>query len=174
MISMIESFLPSLRLSKNSVITSKDPPMTLKSSLTTRILRYSKKPESCHDDRLDGLCTSLVSTSPSLTYPDNLWVNLMPSLDDLTMKKATTTMKIVSFFPLLSSIKLFKLTSLPPPCSTVRVAHGYGTGMEGPTHTRTHEACTCMGMLFFFIWACPVLFFCLFLLFLIYISVIFY
>jgi len=32
MISTIENFLPSLRLSKNGVITSKDPPTTLKSS----------------------------------------------------------------------------------------------------------------------------------------------
>ena len=119
MISMIEDFLPSLKPSKNGIITLKDLPTTLKSSLTTRISRYSKKPKSCLNDRLDGLYTSLTSTSPSLMYLDDLWVNLMPSPDNLTMMKVMMTMKIILFFQLPSSIELSKLMSLPPLCSTV-------------------------------------------------------
>src|SRR5882762_2222949 len=118
MISMIENSLPSSKLSKNGVITSKDPPMTSKSSLTIRISRYSRKPKNCHDNKLDGLCTSLVSTSPSPMYPDDLWVNPMLSLDGLTMMNVMTTTKIASFSPLPSSIELSKLTSRPPPYST--------------------------------------------------------
>src|SRR5713226_2266908 len=103
MTSTTGNYWQSSKLWKNGDITLKVHPTPLKSFLTTKTSKSSKKRANCPEDKQDGPCICPDSTSRSPIHLARMQGNWTPFQDDQTMRKVTMTMKTASSYQIPSS-----------------------------------------------------------------------
>src|SRR5713101_4558684 len=98
MTSMTGNYWQSSKLWKNGNITLKAHPIPLRSFLTTKTSRSSRKHANYLEDKQDGLFIFPDSTSRSPIHLERMQGNWMPSPDDQIMRKVTMTTKTASSY----------------------------------------------------------------------------